>query len=481
MTSAHRSDKLSENVTVKNKSLFASPYYVLVVLILGDFMMGLDALVFAPALVPLVKDLHTTYDLAAWITIIYILLSTAVMPLAGKMSDIYGRKRVFIAGICLFTLGSLLSSLSWSVYALIVFRAVQALGGGLIMPTAFAAIGSMAPPDKMGKMMGILGSMSALTMIIGPNIGGFVVEHFGWRAVFYINLPIGVLTILMALAFRENYGNVGQHIDVIGSALLGLGLGSLLLGVNQLGSHPLTDVTVFPLILAALLLGVVLYWYEKRIQEPILDMKLVFRGDILSINLAFMMLFIGLMCTLGFTATFAQVILGLSVQDSGSILTPVSITMFLVSVTGGVLLDRVGFRPMMLAGGVIMAAGLGGMAILVNSSLSLAIDLIIIGIGAGIGIIAFQVALMSVTPGKEKGASMGINATFKGIGMMIAPVAGGYLLNEGMKRTITYGQAFMYLFDVSVLTTIIALGLIMYFIVRSPKTAVLNTPPAIQQ
>src|SRR5208337_3263332 len=142
MTSAHRSDKMSENVTVKNKSLFASPYYVLVVLILGDFMMGLDALVFAPALVPLVKDLHTTYDLAAWVTIIYILLSTAVMPLAGKMSDMYGRKRVFILGVCLFTLGSLLSSLSWNVNALIVFRAMQALGGGIIMPTAFAAIGS---------------------------------------------------------------------------------------------------------------------------------------------------------------------------------------------------------------------------------------------------------------------------------------------------------------------------------------------------
>jgi EmrB/QacA subfamily drug resistance transporter len=481
MTSAHRSDKVSKNVTIINKSLFASPYYVLVVLLLGDFMMGLDALVFAPALVPLVKNLHTTFDLAAWVTIIYILLSTAIMPLAGKMSDIFGRKRVFILGVCLFTLGSLLSSLSWNIYALIVFRAAQALGGGIIMPTAFAAIGSMAPPDKIGKMMGILGSMSALTMIIGPNIGGFVVENFGWRAVFYINLPIGVLTILMALAFRENYGNVSHHIDVIGSILLGLGLGALLLFVNQLGSNPLTDITVFPFVLFALLLGVALYWYEKQTEEPILDMTLIFRGDILSINLASMMVFIGLMCSLGFTATFAQVVLGLSVQDSGTILTPVSLTMFLMSLAGGILLDRVGFRPMMITGGVITAVGLAGMAILVNSSISLIADLVVIGIGAGVGINAIQVALVSVTPRNEKGASMGINATFKGIGMMIAPITGGYLLSEGMKGIIAYRQAFTYLFGVGALTTIIAVGLILYFIARFRKTAVPIIPPAIQQ
>ncbi len=191
------------------------------------------------------------------------------------------------------------------------------------MPTAFAAIGSIAPPEKMGKMMGVLGSMGALTMIIGPIIGGFMVEHFGWRTVFYINIPIGVLAILLAFAFKESYGSASSHIDVFGSALISFGLGFLLLGVNQLGSHPLTDITVFPLLLIALLLGLTLYWYERRTPEPILDMALLFRRDILSINLAFMMVFVGLMCTAGYTATFAQVVLGLGVQDSGTIMTPV--------------------------------------------------------------------------------------------------------------------------------------------------------------
>ncbi len=467
------------NATEKNNGLFSSPYYVLVVLIFGAFMVGLDIDVFAPALVVLVKDLHTTFDMAAWVTIIYILFSTAIMPLAGKMSDIYGRKRIFILGVGLFTLGSLLSSLSWDAYSLIAFRAVQALGGGIIIPTAFAAIGNIAPPEKMGKMMGVLGSMGALTMIIGPIIGGFMVEHFGWRTVFYINIPIGILAILLAFPFRESYGNVSSHIDVFGAALISFGLGSLLLGVNQLGSHPLTDITVFPLLLIALLFGMTLYWYERRTTEPILDMALLFRKDILSINLAFMMVFVGLMCIAGYTATFAQVVLGLGIQDSGTIMAPVSISMFLMSIAGGVLLDKVGFRPIIFASGAVLAAGFAGMAIFVHSSLSLAVDLVLIGAGAGMGISAFQVALMSVTQRKEQGAIMGINATFKSIGSMIALIAGGFLLNEGMKGTITYGQSFTYLFGLGMLTIIIAMGLIMYFLVRSRKTTIPATHPTI--
>jgi EmrB/QacA subfamily drug resistance transporter len=451
----------------------------LVVLIFGAFMVGLDIDVFAPALVPLVKDLHTTYGITAWVTIIYILFSTVIMPLAGKVSDIYGRKRIFILGVGVFTLGSLLSSISWDIYSLIAFRALQALGGGIIMPTAFAAIGNIAPSEKMGKMMGALGSMGALTMIIGPIIGGFMVEHFGWRTVFYINIPIGVLAIVLAFAFRESYGSASSHIDVFGSALMSFGLGALLLGVNQLGSRPLTDITVFPMLLIALLLGVTLYWYEKRTREPVLDMALLFRGDILSVNLAFMMIFVGLMCTAGYTATFAQVVLGLDVQDSGTIMTPLSVTMFLMSIAGGVLIDRVGFRPMIFASGAVLAAGFAGMAIFVHSSLSLAVDLVLTGAGAGMGISAFQVALLSVTQRKEQGSIMGINATFKSVGSMIAMIAGGYLLNEGMKGTITYGRAFTYLFGTGMLTTMIALGLISYFIIRSGKNNRAVTQPAM--
>ena len=188
--------------------------------------------------------------MVAWIATIYMLISTAVMPLAGKLSDIFGRKKIFIAGVLFFTSGSFLSSLSWDIYSLIVFRGIQAIGGGIIMPAALAAMSSAAPPDKLGKTMGAMMSMGALAMIVGPNIGGFFIEHFGWRSVFYINLPIGIMAILLALTFRESYGETKHHIDIVGAAMLGVGLAALVLGLNRLESLPLTDITVFPLFVA---------------------------------------------------------------------------------------------------------------------------------------------------------------------------------------------------------------------------------------
>ena len=134
---------MSENVTIKTKkSIFTSPYYVMVVLMIGVFMMMLDAYIFSPALATIVKDFHTSYDLVAWISILYMLISTSVMPLAGKLSDLLGRKRIFIVGVLFFTVGSFLSSLSWDIYSLIAFRGIQAIGGGIIMPAALAAMSS---------------------------------------------------------------------------------------------------------------------------------------------------------------------------------------------------------------------------------------------------------------------------------------------------------------------------------------------------
>jgi EmrB/QacA subfamily drug resistance transporter len=469
---------MTENSTIK-KTLFTSPYYVMVALMLGVFMMGLDSYVFMPALVPLVKDLNTTFSMAAWVTVAYMLFSTAIYPIAGKLSDVLGRKKVFLVGIGLFTLGSVLSSLSWNIEALIAFRAVQAIGGGIIMPTALATIAGIAPRDQIGKLMGLGGMVMGLAMILGPNIGGFIVQNFGWRSVFYINIPIGILVIIMTLMFRESYGDQKQHIDVIGSMLLITGLGAMLLGLNQLGSHPLTDITVFPLLVVALLLGVVLYWYEKRTTAPILDMSLISRGDFLSLNLAFMLVFFGLVFVVGFAAAFAQIVLGMGVQDSGTMLTPMSVGMFVMSFIGGVLLDKIGYRPMLLAGMFILVAGLAGMAFFVNDSLSLALDLVVCGVGMGISMSTFQTTLVYITSDKEKGVSQGIMGMFRGVGGLIAPIVGGFILNEAMQGTITYAQAFKYVFIAGILALLVATVLILYFNVRSKKTAVLAAPKAI--
>ncbi|HMK47987.1 MAG TPA: MFS transporter [Methanocella sp.] len=461
---------MRENIaTATKKSIFSSPYYVLIVLTIGVVMMMLDSYIFSPALPTIVKDFGTSYDMVAWVMTLYMLVSTAVMPLAGKMSDIFGRKRIFIAGVIFFTIGSLLSSLAWDINSLIIFRGVQAIGGGIIMPAAMAAMSSAAPPEQLGKTMGSLMSVSALAMIFGPNIGGYVIEHFGWRSVFYINLPIGIIAILLALKFQESYGKGKRHIDFVGSGLLAGGLAALVLGLNQLESHPLNDITVFPFFVAMVLAGLVLYWYERRTPEPILDMKILLKSDFLSLNVAMMLLFFGMMCAMAYVSTFAQTALNLGIQDSGTIMTPLSVTMFIAGIVCGIILDKIGPKPLLLASGLITTVAMLMMTYYVSDTVTLAETLVVIGLGMGAGMGASTIALIMVTPGTERGISMGVLTTFRGVGGLIAPVVGGYFINEALHHTMTYSQAFTHLYLTSTIAVALSFLLLTYLVFRIRK------------
>ncbi len=472
---------MSKNVTEKSKnSLFASPYFVLVVLMLGALMMYLDMYIFSPALVTIVKDFHTSYDMVALVTTVYLLVATAIMPLAGKLSDIYGRKRIFIVGVFFFTAGSLLSSLSWNIYSLIAFRCIQAIGGGIIMPSALAAMSSSAPPDKIGKTLGALMSMSALAMVFGPNIGGYFIQHFGWRSIFYINIPIGVLTILLALTFKESYGEARRHIDYVGSVLLAGGLAALVLGLNRVESLPLMDITVWPLFVVTVLLGLLLYWYERRTPEPVLDMNVLLKGDFLALNVALMLVFFCFLSVVIYVPTFAQTVLNMGVQDSGTIMTPLSITMFISGIGGGIVLDRIGPKITLLASGLIMIVAMLMMTYYVSDAVTLTEALILIGLSVGAGISAFNVAVLMVSPGTERGISMGIMTTFRGIGSLIPPVVGAYFLNDAQRHTVTFGHAFNNLYLTTIIAMVLSLLLIAYFAFHIRKVAKPIAAPAIE-
>lgn len=470
-----------ENVELETKkSIWGSPYFVMIVLMLGVLMMALDMYVFSPAIPIILHDFNTSFDWVAWTMTIYLLFSTAVMPLGGKLSDVFGRKKIYIVGILLFTLGSLACSLSWDIYSLVAFRAIQAIGGGIILPAALSAMGSVAPPDKQGKTMGALMAMSALAMIVGPNIGGYVIQNFGWRWVFYINIPIGVLAILLSLKFRESYGETKHHIDIIGASLLGGSLAAVLLGLVRLETLPFTDVTVFPLFAASLLLLALLILFERRTPEPILDIPLLARGDVLSLNLAMLTTMLGLTSAMIFIPSFAQLVLRLNVQDSGTLLTPMSVSLLIFAIIGGVLLDKIGAKPMLVIGSLISIISLAGLAYYVTDSFSLAIILVVIGAGFGLGMGAYQVLILALTPGSEKGTSSAILNTFKGIGGAIGPVVGGYFLTNASDHVYTMSQAFNYIFLFGMATGIIALVFLVYLVVSGRRKSDSQVVPVNQ-
>ncbi len=468
---------MSENITKSNRSIWASPYFLLLVLALGVFMTAMDSYIFVPALPTIVKELNTSLDWVSWTMTIFMLFWTAIMPIAGKLSDIYGRKRIYLLGVGIFTLGSILSSISWDIYSLIAFRAVQAIGAGLVMPAALAAMNSAVSDDKKGKTMGVLMAMAAVAMIIGPNLGGYFIQHFGWRTVFYINIPLGILAILLMLKFTESFGERKQHIDIIGSVLLVGALGSLLLGLVRLETLPFADYTVFPFFAAAFVLAILLILFERHTKEPILDIPLLSRGDVLSLNLAMMATNISLVCAMIYVPSFAQIILKMNVQDSGTILTPLSIGLLVTAIGGGILLDKFGARAMLLLGSIITLVAVFAMAQYVNDSTSLAIVLAVLGGGLGFGMGAFQIIMMSFMPESEKATGSGILNTFKNTGSTVGSVIGGFFLADATHKVVTMNQAFSNIFWFGTAMAVIALVFVVLLIVFGRLVPKYRTQP----
>jgi EmrB/QacA subfamily drug resistance transporter len=462
------------------KRAMGSLYYVLLVLAMGVFMTSLDSIIFAPALPTIVQDLHTSFDWVPWTMTIYMLFYAAIMPLGGKLSDVFGRKRIYIAGIAMFTIGSFLSSMSWDIYSLIAFRGVQAIGGGLVLPAALAAMSSAAPKNQQGKTMGSLMAMSAVAMVIGPTIGGYFISHFGWRSVFYINIPIGVMAIILSLRFKESFGDTKHHIDVVGSALLTGGLSAILLGLVRLETLPLTDLTVFPFFIAAAALGVVLVVYEKRVPEPILDIPTIARANVFSLNLAALLSSVSLGCAMMYVPSFAQLVLHMNVEDSSNILTPLSVSLLVAAIVGGILIDRFGTKPILLIGMMISAVGTFGMAQYVNDSLTLGIFLAVIGLGMGVGMGAFQIIMVSFMPKSEIGTGTGILNTFRNSGMTVGTVIGGFFLADATNKVVTYGQAFSNIFWFGTVISILSAVMVVYLIYVDRNTRAVSIEPLPQ-
>jgi len=449
----------------KNQIKWESPFFVMMVLALGVFMTGIDAYIFIPALPTLITDLNTSYELVSWTLTVLMLFMTAVMPLAGKLSDVFGRKKLYIIGVATFITGSFTASLSWDIYSLIVSMAIQGIGAGIVLPSALSTMNDAAPEDQKGKTMGVLMATSSLAMIIGPNIGGYLIQNFGWRTIFYVNIPIGILAIILATKFKESHGETNPHIDYMGSLLLIGSIATMLLALVRIQTIPLTDITVFPLFIVSLVLFISLILYEQRVSEPILDIPLLKKSKILSLNIAILLTGLGTFTAFTYVPSFAQLVLNMNVQNSGILLTPLSITLLIMGIFGGVLIDKFGAKRMLLLGSPILSAGLFGMAYYVTDSVTLSIALILIGIGMGFTFSAFQVLMLSFMPKDEEGAGVGILNTFKGMGGTIGPLTGSFFLGAALSGTITFSHAFSNLFLFGTIVSIIAIILLIIVVI----------------
>lgn len=366
-------------------------------LMLALLIASLDQTVVATALPTIVGDLGGLSQLS-WVVTAYLLTSTVSTPLWGRLGDLYGRKRLFQASIVLFLLGSVLCGLGRNLAKLILFRALQGLGGGGIFVLTQAIIADVVPPRQLGRYQGVFGAVFGVSSVAGPLMGGFFVETLSWRWIFYINLPIGAAALLVLAVALPATGQPGQHtIDYLGTVLLTVA-GSLLILLTSLGGSVAPWGSV-PIILLAIVAGVFTLGFvlvEQRAVEPVLPLSL-FRNAVFSLSSAigFVVVF-ALYGATTYLPLFLQVVNGASPASSGLRLLPMIMGLLLTSVTSGQLISRWGrYKAFPIAGTAVMTLGMFPLSRLSEHTSVLVESLSMAVLGLGVGLVT-QVLVMAV-------------------------------------------------------------------------------------
>ena len=404
------------------------------------FLSMLDQTVVGTAMPHIVAELQG-FDRITWVTTAYLLTSTVPIPIYGKLSDIFGRKRSILFGIVVFLAGSALSGATQTMNQLIAFRALQGLGAGALQPIAVAVVGDLFPPRERGKWQGVTGSIYALAAITGPLAGGLITDHASWRWVFYINVPVGILAMLVLIflmpALRGKNRRVS--IDYVGAALLILGAVPLLLGFSLAGSqYAWLSPQIIGLFAIAVVMGTVLIVYTARLErsgkEPIFEPSL-FKNSPRIFGIAILVTVIFSISLYGSALgipLFAQGVLGTSATNSGLILVPFMLTSIGGSIIAGLLLSLTGKYKWIAISGLII--GIVGTVLLVRLNVAsgqgeLLVGMLVLGTGVGSGLAVYTVVVQNAYPEKI-GVVSSMLVFFRQLGGAIGLAAMGSVLTS---------------------------------------------------
>lgn len=403
-------------------------------LFLGMFFSSLDQTIVGTSLPRIIGDLGGM-DIFAWVTTAYMLSSTTIVPIAGKLSDIFGRRVIYVLGIFIFMLGSALCGFSHSMTQLIIFRAVQGLGGGIMMPMAMIIIGDLFAPEKRGKWQGLMGALFGLSAIVGPTIGGWIVEHISWNWVFFVNLPVGLLAaILISIGLHgERRRQDKVIIDYAGAVTLVVAVITLLLGLNMGGSsYPWGSWRIIGLFVTSLVFILIFIMIEGKAKEPILSLHF-FKNRVFSVSniIGFLMGF-GMFGSIMFLPLFLQAVIGISPTKAGNTIIPMMLGMVATSIIGGQLMTKVRFRTMFLSGMTFMSIGFFLLSTLtMDSSQGVAIFYtIFLGLGMGLIMQTVTVSVQNVFPAELRGVATSSTQFFRSIGGTLGTTILGVVLNN---------------------------------------------------
>ncbi|MFI9548841.1 MFS transporter [Streptomyces sp. NPDC052016] len=397
-----------------------NPWLTLCAVAFGLFMVQLDASVVAIANPEIGRDLNASTADLQWVTNSYLLALAATLILGGKLGDRFGRRTFYLAGVAGFAFSSVAIGLSGSVTGVIVFRALQGVFGGLLMPNTLGLLRAVFPPKRFGMAVGIWAMVSAVSTALGPIVGGLLVEHVTWESVFYINLPIGVVAFAFsAVVLPQSRNSTGHHrFDVPGVVLLAAGLLSLVFGVVKGETWGWTSGGTWAALLAGLAVLAVFGWYESRVEHPLLPMRL-FRSRTLTVGaLVTALNFFVMLGAIFFIMLYLQNVRGYSPVEAGVRTLPLSLASLVASPLGAALTGRFGARLCMPLGMVLQGAACFGMLTWSTDSSYATMwpPFVALGLGVGMVLAASSDAIVGNAPVRDGGVAGGLQATTLQIG-----------------------------------------------------------------
>ena len=436
---------MHHHLTIKSKVI------IMLSVMASLFLVALDQTIISTALGKIVEQFNA-YDSLSWIVTAYLLTTTITVPIAGKLSDIFGRRNVLLVGVAIFVAGSLMGGMSATVLQLVLWRAFQGIGAGIITANAFTIVGDLFAARERGRWQGLIGAVFGLSSVVGPLLGGFLTDSqhiFGlvtdWRWTFFINVPIGIAAFILIAVFAPALKHEAKtKIDFLGAGLIAVFLGVLILAVDNTetifkGLIDATGITLITLRVVmysiVLLAGIAFVVVERRVREPILPMAFFKNKNfviLVSVAALFGAAFMG---SILYLTQFNQQVFGATPTQSGLMLLPLVGGLMITSIASGQIISRIGkYKIFMQVGFVMATLGMAALTTLNPASVYMqeAVIMFFMGLGMGVAMPTLNLAVQNEFEQKQLGVATSANQLFRSLGSTLGTAVFGAVLTAGI-------------------------------------------------